>query len=136
MWVSVGSPSEGTSKQPWHCSHDLWALGLAGACRHCYHLASSPVGMEWCSQRKEGYLQASVKGRLPFCLPDDQASGDRCSAHRFHTGHFHWPMGHPWCLPFLHPARNVNLFRTRIPIYLGRLLMKDTALLLGQICIC
>ena len=47
-----------------------WVLESA---LHSYHLAYSPAGMQWCSQRKEVYLQASVKGWFSFCLPDNQA---------------------------------------------------------------
>lgn len=100
--------------------------------------------MERCSQRKDGYLRASVKGRFPFCLPEDQASSNRCSVGRFHSGHFPLDHGPPFDV-FHSFSRNVNVLGTQIPTYLGRLLIKDTALLLGlflplrpwgQICIC
>lgn len=86
--VSVGGPRERPSKQPWHSSHDLWALGLVGACS-----AFLPPGIlsGWYGMAlpEEGSAPPGfIKGRLPFCLPDDQASSGMCFVHRFHTGTF------------------------------------------------
>ncbi|XP_061059623.1 serine/threonine-protein kinase SIK3 isoform X5 [Eubalaena glacialis] len=64
------------------------ALGLAGACS-----AFLPPGIlsGWYGMAlpEEGSAPPAFrKGRLPFCLPDDQASSGMCFVHRFHAGTF------------------------------------------------
>ena len=78
---------------------------------HSYHLAYSPVGMEWRSQRKEAHPQALERaGFLSAFLTTKLRVA--CALYTDFTLEPLLVRRPSWSFPFVQPEQSVNVFRT------------------------